>query len=488
MGVAVLLTGSALVASIPRSASVEAFNDQGQPFFPDFKDPGLCSTLEVVEVDAATAMPRPFKVANRDGRWVIPSHNNYPADAADRLEKTAARVIGLTKDTIRSSRTEDHKSLGVVDPMEATTGNLDGVGKRITLRDKSDRVLADYILGKDVPGRPGQKFVRRPGQARTYGVNMQAEPSTRFADWIEPNLLKIQANQIVGATFVNDKVDLAQGAIVKGGSLTITRKDGAAPWNLPGLPTGQEVDPAKTSAMVSALTDLKIAGVRPKPQGLAEMLKEGGGGKLDTASQMSMQARGFYILRGQLYSDEGALIVNCDDGVRYALQFGKVTFAEGEALSAGSSDEEAKAKEGEKAKAGRLRREPLPLRPGPVRPQGHPQAPGGRGGRRRGSCPPTYSSATPPRSRPRTTAGRARLKAYEAKVEAGKKRAAELSERFAPWYYVVPGDAYRSLVLDRQALVHDKPAPGSAPPQGGNPFGGGGLPPGLQGLMPKGHP
>ena len=150
----------------------------------------------------------------RDGRWVIPSHSNYPADAKDRLAQTAAQVMGLTKDTIRSSRGEDHASLGVLDPREAKTSSAEGFGKRITLRDSSDRVLADYILGKPIPNHAGQRYVRRPGQVRTYGVNVQVEPSTRFADWIEPNLLDLQASSVVEATFDNSKWDADRGQVV----------------------------------------------------------------------------------------------------------------------------------------------------------------------------------------------------------------------------------------------------------------------------------
>ena len=37
----------------------------------------------------------------KDKKWVIPSHYNYPADAKDRLSKTSAALMDLTKDTIR---------------------------------------------------------------------------------------------------------------------------------------------------------------------------------------------------------------------------------------------------------------------------------------------------------------------------------------------------------------------------------------------------
>ena len=60
--------------------------------YSDFTDPLACSDLEVVEFDASTANPRQFKVMFKDGKWVIPSHHNYPADAKDRLAKTAGGV------------------------------------------------------------------------------------------------------------------------------------------------------------------------------------------------------------------------------------------------------------------------------------------------------------------------------------------------------------------------------------------------------------
>ncbi len=39
VAVALLLTGAAFVTTRDRASRNEAFNDQGQPFFPDFKDP-----------------------------------------------------------------------------------------------------------------------------------------------------------------------------------------------------------------------------------------------------------------------------------------------------------------------------------------------------------------------------------------------------------------------------------------------------------------
>src|SRR3954452_2930411 len=144
--VALLLTGAAYLSVPDRSATNIAFDDQGQLFFPSFKDPLACTDLEVVDYDNSTASRRPFKVMFRDGKWVIPSHHDYPADAKDRLAKTAAGVIDLRKDVIVSDVTDQWEALGVIDPIDTKATSLKGRGKRVTLKDKSGAVLADFII------------------------------------------------------------------------------------------------------------------------------------------------------------------------------------------------------------------------------------------------------------------------------------------------------------------------------------------------------
>ena len=66
---------------------------------------------------------------------------------------------------------------------------------------------------------------------------------------------------------------------------------------------------------------------------------------------------------------------------------------------------------------------------------------------------------------------------YDNKVAAGQKHAKELSDRFAQWYYVIPGQTYAKIHLDRSQIVkkkeppkdadghdHDHDAPDACPP------------------------
>src|SRR3990172_2339512 len=58
--------------------------------FAGFDDPLSAASLEIVQFNESTATLRPFKVAQVDDKWSIPSHENYPADAENQLAEVAA--------------------------------------------------------------------------------------------------------------------------------------------------------------------------------------------------------------------------------------------------------------------------------------------------------------------------------------------------------------------------------------------------------------
>ena len=132
-GVALVLVVIALLGA-PQRATPEDFLDRGEAIFPDFTDPNVATTLEVIDFDEATATARPFQVRFSNGRWTIPSHHDYPADGEDRLARTAAGVIDILKDDYRSDNVADHEALGVIGPLDDAATSLTGRGQRITLR------------------------------------------------------------------------------------------------------------------------------------------------------------------------------------------------------------------------------------------------------------------------------------------------------------------------------------------------------------------
>ncbi len=501
VAVAVVLGGAAIVTAPSRAPSDAEFFEQGKAFFPEFADPYAATSMEVIDYDEKTARPLPFQVKLQEGQWVIPSHHNYAADAKDRLAKTSAGVIGLTKDTIRSDRAEDHEAFGVVDPLDTKVITLKGRGKRVTLKDTSDKILADLIIGKEVrkegeaPPRDGStlRYVRIPGQKRTYGVEIKADLSSKFADWIETNLLKLTADKIRSITIDNHKVDPERGTLEKIDVINLSRKDATAPWTIDGtLPDGKELDTAKINELTAALAELKIVGVRPKPPGLTRDLKTGQG--LSQQARRSLQERGFYVLKdGSLLSNQGDLIVSTVDGAVYTLRYGEVTFNTGDALTAGD-DATAEPKPGEETPkkpegAGENRFllvtvafDPSLIPPPPPEPS--PSAADGSFSIPENPDDVFERAPDDPKrvaeEKARADKADAKAKAEQKRIEDGQKLVQDLTNRFNAWYYVTPGESFRKLIMDRASLER-APAPAGGSPGSGPP----GLPPGL---FPPGSP
>jgi hypothetical protein len=534
VAVALVLTSAAVFGTRDRIVKNAEFNDQGQEFFPDFKDPLACTDLEVVSFDPTTASSTRFRVMWKDKKWVIPSHYDYPADARDRLSKTAAAVMDLRKDTKRSDKVEDQQPMGVVDPLDSKTTTLEGRGKRVTLRDASEKVLADFIIGNEIKGTErgkegggAQRYVRVPDQKRTYGVAVKADLSTRFADWIETNLLKVDSSKIRKVVFDNYKMREARTAdgqpvLVpeRGDKITLTRKEGFGPWNVAiekkdpktgewkpsGVPAGQEPNEDRLRSLSDALGDLKIVGVRPKPPGLTDPNDP----KLELTVPivLSLQNRGFYLSRGHgLYSDQGDVLVTTDEGVVYTLRYGGPVFATGDELTAGTPDTAEKKKdEPDKAKRDAERKSQgtqenrflmvtVSFDPSLIPKTATEEKPSSRPGEVHDLPEDVF---VPDPKDPKYVAeqkaaddkAKREKDEQDKKIADGQKKVKDLAARFGPWYYVTPGESFTQINLDSASILRPKTPAGSTPPPGGGFPGAGGLPGGSfpGGGLPAGHP
>ncbi|MBL8750226.1 MAG: DUF4340 domain-containing protein [Planctomycetes bacterium] len=346
LGSAVILT---IVAASLGSKEVrfDLFSDQGEEFWKGV-DPESVAELEVAEFREGLGV-YPFNVKRDDkGRWTIPSHGNYPADAKDRMGKAAALLIGLTKQVCVDDGKARHVEFGVVDPLDEGVETA-GRGTRITLKDSAGNRVADLILGKEVEGKSGERYVRVPGKNRTYRTKIDGEVSTKFTDWIETDLLKAQSWDIAKITFDNYSVDETRGEIVPGEKLVVA-KDSANKWSLDGLDAAkEEPNEEKLREIADTLGQIKIVGVRGKPEGLTAALERANGVDQAILAQM-LQAKGYFLARGgKLYSNEGDLLFETKKGVRYTLRFGELVPGEGDEVTSGAEAKPGKpAKEGEK--------------------------------------------------------------------------------------------------------------------------------------------
>jgi len=312
----------------PERRLPSVMSDEGQAFYPEFKDPQAVKAIEVVDYDEPTATARPLKVEFRKNRWLIATNNDYPIDVGDRLVKTSAALIDLKKDQVKSDAPQDQGKYGVIDPLDPK-GSLQGRGKRVTLRDAKKAVLADFILGKPVENKPGWRYVRVPGGKRTYAVKTDADPSARFADWVNAGLLRMPQTQIRRIAIQSYTVDQTAGTVDQGETVVLTQEGGQ--WKSPGATVREDV----AKSLAATLDGLKIVDARSKP---AELAHDLGGGqvRLSMETMLALRRFGFLLTQsGRILASDGEMTVEMANGVAYQIRFGDVAATSDAAKSAG---------------------------------------------------------------------------------------------------------------------------------------------------------
>lgn len=502
VGVAAASLVVALFAAPTAPKPPATFDQVGEEFFADFTDPANAKTLQVIAYDSEKAESRLFGVEFKDGIWRIPSRHNYPADGKDRLAKCAASIMGLKRESLAGQRAAEHPEFEVVDPLDQSSESLKR-GQRITLKDASGDVLADYIIGKQVPSRAGYYYIRRADENATYIAKIQLDLSTKFADWIEPDLLKVDGMKLLGIEIDNYSIDYEKESIVSRDRSQLTRKNGSDPWKLEGLDdTKEELNQDEIRKLVDGLDNMKIVGVRPKPPTLSRDLKMGEGLQLDPLVRSDLGQKGFMFARTQsggmqLVSKEGEVVAKTDQGVVYALYFGEVFSGTEEEIEFGfakdsAAEEKADAEKPAETDDGQQKSRYLfvtvqfddsaiagkptePVKPEePTAPADLPQAP------TEGPADALISENAGPQAEyvrqkamyDTAIAGfnsaqakyEADLKAFQAKVTEGEEKVKELNARFADWFYVISADSFENLRQGRETLVKPKGEPAENQP------------------------
>jgi hypothetical protein len=550
----------------------------GTPLF-DKLDTADVRSLEVIARDPISQEIRRFTVKEVDGVWCIPSHHHYPAEAAERLAKCATALYGLERVALAGRYTADQKRLGVLAPdsEDANTAEAEEIGKRIILRNAHDEPIADLIVGKQVEVDTGgdrlvfdaaarnrrMHYVRRADESATYVTDLNLDLSTRFSDWIEPDLLKLESAKINKLEIDNYELQVrdeltSRGIVRRIGKIekdrnVMTRDQAFGPWSLEGLAEETEqVNTARINEIAGLLDNLQIAGVRPKTQIDGQPLL-----RADLSINTEIEAyrtnpdafqKAFYDLQTELmtygfnmardaegkssfYASHGELHVATNEGVVYDLYFGEPVKGDekeieigvppappaetpvpeqggdppaDKAASDGSPTQttESETKTAEDVSAAKNRYvmvhvhfDPAALGPEPSKPVEpvEPQKPEGYTPAEPEKKPEEAAEgagdepAPPPPVQERPAAFAqydeamkqftldkqayeldlekyaSDLESYNQRKEEGERAARRLSNRFAPWFYVITGSNLQSLQTPRAELVSPKEPPGDVP-------------------------
>jgi hypothetical protein len=500
VGVAVVAVALAIFAR-PSLPIAKMEDMQNKPLYPDFQDPLSVTSLEIVEFDDDRGEVHPLKVAQvavkGKKRWSIPSHEDYVADAKDQVASAAAGLMGLKVVEMVSDNQGDQREYGVVDPDPKTLKVGDtGVGKRVTMKDKDGKDLLALIIGKEVPGRPGLRYVRKVNQSPIYIVEAKTDRlSTKFEDWIDRNLLGINSFDIKRLWVRDHSVDQMNAALIQRGEMIVeyndagepkwklvddrkykTKKDasGEGEWVSSKMPANEELNTAKLDELKTALDDLKIVDIARKPAGLSADLKAAADITSREEAIKALARMGFFVAEvkkdhPELFSNDGEIRVTMKDGVEYVLRFGEIA-------GAGSSkkDDKAKGKDSDKdKKGGGLNRYlfvmadynpdmiPKPkLDPLPDAKKDEKKADEKKGEKK----PDDKKDEKKPDDKKAQDAERERIEKenkrkqdeYDQKVADAKKRVSELNARFADWYYVISDEVYRKIHLSHDEVFKKK--------------------------------
>jgi Domain of unknown function (DUF4340) len=421
---AVSVVGAVLVSGMTAAKPLDKFARVGEKFYDDF-DIDSAGLLELTAIPEGETKPRKFSVEFSDGLWRIKSHHGYPAEAKQRLGETAASVIGVERIALAGGKAKQER-FGVLDPGQKDLPNPKAAGARIRILDKSKNTLVDLIIGK----RAGEdalktqaktkdrgdaakplRYVRRPDEQETYLARIELNVSTKFSDWIEPDLLKLDAGDLRKLAIHNYEVRQKRVAIGGGlfmqrsvgvdlGTLTLSREQQWDPWKLQGLDEKTEsLNTDKIGDVIAVLDDMKILGVSPRwrPEGDAHAPLTGDlqlrppksiAGDVDAVNQLilnvrqDLQDKGFALsfdpkdaeraeellktrgaIPAKLLSQNGDVAATTKDGVVYHLHFGAIVEGAGKELELGGKAKKESKGTGKKSrrKIGAKKPDALPI-------------------------------------------------------------------------------------------------------------------------------
>ncbi len=477
----------------------------GTPLFEDF-DPLDVTRLEIVKYDEGTGTLQPFEVAQVNDLWSIPSHSDYPADAEDQLADAATSLMGHNVLGVASESPGDHELYGVIDPDPKTLkpGTV-GVGTRVTMKDEDGKPLLAMVIGKQEEGNDKLRYVRRAGQDPVYTMEISTDKlSTKFEDWIEDDLLKLNSWDITQVEIGDHSVDEVNQALLQRGKMRLKYDDTGDPkwqmaedqalqqgqWASVPMAEDEELDTSKLDDLKSALDDLKIVDVQRKPAGLSANLTAGENFDRDGEAMLSLMGKGFYVAtvddRVELVSNEGDVRCLMKDGVQYVLRFGNVADT-GAAAPTEKTGDEADTEDSSSDDLNRyifvmaeFRADTIPspeleaLPEVPETPAETEEGDTGEGDAAEGDAEATPApeegansadeAATDEDKADETAAERERIEKenqrkqeeYDEKIADGEKNVKELNARFADWYYVISDEVYQKIHLGRDQIIKKK--------------------------------
>jgi len=468
-----------------------AKQDEGKPVFEGFTAERAVE-LKITTYDDLTARIKSFSV-KRDGtgQWVIPSHNNYPADAEEQMGSAAAAFSTLEVKEVIDVDSGAHEDYHVIEPNTDTLDvGTDGVGTLITVTDEEGQSYSLIVGAKVMKGteagldpRMQQAYyaARRPNSDTVFTVDLKmAIFETEFSKWIDTNLLGLNGLDVrqlaiqdyfislnpegspimlrrSNSSMILDAVDL----VWKLDNMVQYDQNTQEPFTIE-LTENEDLDLDRINILQSALENLTIKGVLRKPAVLRPDLKITPAAIADAKTSETLTQLGLFGDPNttvdnlmDLKSANGEIHISLQTGIKYILRFGEVDSTSGAQDSIHRYLFVTTAFQPNMIPTPAYT--PLP-EAGPAEPISE------------GSCqteePTTDSEATKETEQPALTPEQlaelketimrenARLKEeYDSKLIAAQNSVRILNSRFADWFYLIDETTFNKIHLTNNDLI-----------------------------------
>ena len=215
--------------------------------------PALAARLNDVASVTVASHEDKFTVASTGSGWAVVERGNYPAQFA--AVKTT--IVALSNLVTVEAKTRNPKLFSRLDVEDIS--KKDGDSKRLTIKDKAGKVLADLIVGKSriTMGNtgPAMLYVRRTGTQQAWLARGNLDLRGEVHQWLVRRIAHVNRARIQQYTIVQPD-----------GAKVVLRKDkpGAKEFTFVGLPKGRKIkSQSLLSSVAGALTGLDLEDVQP---------------------------------------------------------------------------------------------------------------------------------------------------------------------------------------------------------------------------------
>ena len=198
----------------------------GAKFFPNLGPEALNRVASVT----VTSGGKSFTVYKKADKWFVKELGDYPA-VFDNVKTALVALSELTPYEAKTSDKDQLDKLNLEDPSKKGASS-----KRITLKDKDGKTIADMVIGKsnDNPMVYGQEmvYVRRPSETQAWLASGDPKVQDKMLDWASKDVINISGERIKELTIKHadgETIELAKA------------KPAGKEFELKNLPDGREV-------------------------------------------------------------------------------------------------------------------------------------------------------------------------------------------------------------------------------------------------------